>query len=1283
MNILLIFAAGRTWTLFTHFALFLFPFLLLVILLTFYINGHSLLSRATTPYSWSTPVDLKGKGKSGKLAYLRAAGTLLTNAIRRTSSFPALAPSLRLIVRLRPLNDTFNCGARHHTNSTRTTPNSLPFRTSDFPREVNLQYPIFLAPKLDPKKLGGVHRNRYLFRNPENISQYPGEQFDHTAAGHHPMKFYFEFITTPTADTPGTTLLVHFDDKRYLFGHVPEGLQRACGHRNVKLTHVTDIFMSGKTSWTNNGGLLGVILTLAESASTSAWSQKEVHREKTEKLEKLMAEADDPVQAEWFRERLEQNLERNKRLAVEFERRGKLAIHGGPNLTYTVATARKFIFRTGMPVYIHEFNEVGEEVGAGEGEGEGGVGRTAAKPTWTDSHLNVWALSISPSASLGSPAGSVGSAKSGRKRSLDEFQEGAEHTSEESVGASDKHAQDQIVCQAVVSDMFNSDWRLDSLVEMPLSEVRHPAKIFVRNRETHKLEPYTGPRPDGKEPLPDINVLVRRPWPGSLTQSLPPTTPSDVSISYIIQHHDVRGKFNAEKAIALGVQRGPKFSKLTAGQSVESADGKTITPEMVLGEPQPGGGIALMDIPTADYVENLVNRPEWTTPEVMKGFTTFIWVLGPGVSSHPLLQEFVSKMSQYKHIVSSPDYCVNYLAFLYGSTETAQFSVLDNDRYHVPHHDNGATPQKTFLTPLSLSPSSKPRKDPLKSVFVPALPNLQVELQPKFMINRDSVQKPLKAKVIMSQVSSRVLQSAREAKEDIETPEFQAILEKVRHKVPNQDAEIITLGTGSSLPSKYRTVSATLLRVPGVGNYLFDCGENTLGQLRRAFSPEELKEVLQDLKVIWISHLHADHHLGTVSVIRAWYEVTYGTLSPAAPTPEPEQDITKLLKEKRLFIASDTKMIEWLAEYSSVENYGFDKLMLLEADSTVPDNFNYSHLGSDRQPILDSSGKPMTTLLSFNPDQSPLAPQLQAATGLSTLLTVPVMHCNGAMATSFVFPSGLKVSYSGDCRPSPDFARVGADSTVLIHEATFEDDMLQDALAKRHSTCGEALRVAKRMRARNVILTHFSQRYTHKPTIPRLKIWASSNLYTPSRSPSHPRSPPRPGSSSSNRSPSRIAAWRANNAPDVPISENDVGNNGNGNGRGYDYEYEGPIRGAPTPDVMQLDGDVPVPVIVAFDLMRVRVGDMLCAQRYVPVLNRYYNSKLVTAVESDEMRGRAGAGEGAKGKQKGWKKGWKQEGGGNKDGHQYGKPQSGSGTYLGFYHGGQEGAQRAAGGMGG
>lgn len=51
------------------------------------------------------------------------------------------------------------------------------------------------------------------------------------------------------------------------------------------------------------------------------------------------------------------------------------------------------------------------------------------------------------------------------------------------------------------------------------------------------------------------------------------------------------------------------------------------------------------------------------------------------------------------------------------------------------------------------------------------------------------------------------------------------------------------------------------------------------------------------------------------------------------------------------------------------------------------------------------------------------------------------------------------------------------DATVLIHEATFDDSLVKEAIRRRHSTTGDAIRIGKRMNAKHLILTHFSQRY--------------------------------------------------------------------------------------------------------------------------------------------------------------------------------------------------------------
>ncbi|KAK2762264.1 hypothetical protein FQN54_001274 [Arachnomyces sp. PD_36] len=1092
------------------------------------------------------------------LASLRISGRLLTKALRPaadrpSTSFPRSDPRLFLLRfpqlgkrTLRPAFASTTTGTPFGRRLFSTVHSSQP--TNPFSSE---SY-VSPAPKLhDPNATkDGRNRNRNRNRNQNPWDRFlvldprspnPHQRLQQQSSLAHrdttvvpksgifPMKFFFQFVTTPTADTPGTSILLHFDHKKYLFGNVSEGTQRACVERGARLGHLTEIFLTGKTSWAGNGGMIGMVLTLADSFANSAAAAVEREKEKKEKAEKLE------------KERAEKGAGKKKKgggevkavsgfagqrkaggyaAAESAEQRGIMTLHGGRNLAHTLATGRRFIFRKGMPLYIHEFAE--------EGQGEG---KPLDEPTWSDLNVKVWAMSV--------PAGGAGSSapKSPRKRSLEEFEERAEGSTEampvRESQVPDQHAKDQLVRQAVVSEMFNSEWRMDSLMEVPLAEVAMPAVMFTRCPETNKLEQYTGPKPGEDEPLPDIKVLVRKPWPGALVQDLPPTSPSHDALSYIIRNHDIRGKFDPQKATAVGVPKGRDYSRLANGESVQSTDGKTVTPDMVLGPPREGRGVAIIELPTVDYVENLVNRPEWNASEPTKGMAAFIWILGPGVSSHPLLQEFVSKWPECQHIVSSPDHCHNSIAFDSAASATIRLSKLDNDRFQTPKHSNVEIPQRGLVKVPVEPPSGE-------SPFIPAERGLLIDVEPKFMINKNEVEPPLNTARVVEKLHRSVARRAANVRQEMKQPEFQKELENLRESLPGGDVEIVALGTGSSLPSKYRNVSATLVRVPGYGNYLLDCGEGTLGQLKRVFNPDELRDILRDLRMIWISHLHADHHLGTVSVIKAWYDEVHDGI----PLPhDPEKDLATVLKEQRLFVVSDKHMINWLSEYSSVEDFGHSRVTPLSAASykntwgELGTSFHYTHNPADTTDPTDQSSGQKKTITAFTPPHPTLTPLLQSATGLSDLLTVNVSHCQGSKAVSLVFPDDFKISYSGDCRPSHDFAHIGRDSTVLLHEATFEDGMRVDAIAKKHSTTTEALQIGREMGAKNVMLTHFSQRYQKLP---------------------------------------RLGAF----------------------GRGEKKAEEGEDGEGTT--------EKPMPVAVAFDYMRVKVKDIACSQAYTPALMKLF-----------------------------------------------------------------------------
>ncbi len=63
-----------------------------------------------------------------------------------------------------------------------------------------------------------------------------------------------------------------------------------------------------------------------------------------------------------------------------------------------------------------------------------------------------------------------------------------------------------------------------------------------------------------------------------------------------------------------------------------------------------------------------------------------------------------------------------------------------------------------------------------------------------------------------------------------------------------------------------------------------------------------------------------------------------------------------------------------------------------------------------------------------------LAGVCPAATCLSSITAVPVIHCRDAFALCLVLRSGVRVVYSGDTRPCPRLVAAGYGAHLLIHE---------------------------------------------------------------------------------------------------------------------------------------------------------------------------------------------------------------------------------------------------------
>jgi ribonuclease Z len=260
------------------------------------------------------------------------------------------------------------------------------------------------------------------------------------------------------------------------------------------------------------------------------------------------------------------------------------------------------------------------------------------------------------------------------------------------------------------------------------------------------------------------------------------------------------------------------------------------------------------------------------------------------------------------------------------------------------------------------------------------------------------------------------------------------------------DAIITFLGTASTEPSKYRNVSGILVHTPNSGNFMLDCGEGSLSQIYRCFPEEVADEIILNLKAIFLSHVHADHHLGTVNVVQKREQL----LAAKKRAQEMASTDSTTSDNDDVVIIAPGILTKWIIRYGEL----IEKLpcKLINCCTLTKDEIENDRTKKNSAGVEDFHFE-----------------------------TVPVIHCSDAYGVVVRHATGWSVVYSGDTRPCPRLIEAGQGASLLIHEATLEDKFLDLAVVKKHCTVSEALEVSDKMAPGFTILTHFSQR---DPMIP-------------------------------------------------------------------------------------------------------------------------------------------------------------------------------------------------------
>jgi len=232
-------------------------------------------------------------------------------------------------------------------------------------------------------------------------------------------------------------------------------------------------------------------------------------------------------------------------------------------------------------------------------------------------------------------------------------------------------------------------------------------------------------------------------------------------------------------------------------------------------------------------------------------------------------------------------------------------------------------------------------------------------------------------------------------------------LEEQNNKKDFPKYPIVTfLGTGSSVPSKYRCVSSILVETEPDNFLMLDCGEGTLLQLHRQFGRQDALKVLRNLKAIYLSHLHADHHMGLINIV----------LERTKAFSFVNENVNKL------FIIAPSKITSYLSLYHR------------KFEPILTDLYQVSneHLLTFTPP----NNKEIKTQILY----PAVLKELVDGTGLESIKTCRAVHCPSAFSVSLVTKSGFKLVYSGDTRPNNAIVELGTEGNkapdLLIHEAT-------------------------------------------------------------------------------------------------------------------------------------------------------------------------------------------------------------------------------------------------------
>jgi ribonuclease Z len=258
-----------------------------------------------------------------------------------------------------------------------------------------------------------------------------------------------------------------------------------------------------------------------------------------------------------------------------------------------------------------------------------------------------------------------------------------------------------------------------------------------------------------------------------------------------------------------------------------------------------------------------------------------------------------------------------------------------------------------------------------------------------------------------------------------------------------QDIRIVFLGTSSGTPSPERNVTSVAIVLDGTV-LLFDCGEGTQHQLLRA--PVRGGAI----DAIFVSHMHGDHVYGIPGLLG-----TFSMNARQRPLSVIGADGVGAYLDGVLTATHHHSTFPVEIREPPYRGKGFT-VVAAPLEHRVP-ALGYCVIEDDRPGTFD--------------------PEKARALGIPSGPAYGELQRTNDPRVVGPPKRGRRIAICTDTRPCQNAVDLARGADVLIHEATYGEEMRSEAEARLHSTAAGAARIAAEAEVGLLLITHFSVRY--------------------------------------------------------------------------------------------------------------------------------------------------------------------------------------------------------------